>query len=138
MTRFLLVMINIGLFCSVAFAGSEIHSGLWEMTTETEMVGMPGMKMPPQTHRQCLTQEDMVPQSEEASKECRLMDMHQNGNTVVWKIVCSGENGEMEGSGKTTYQGDTLDGEMNLVIKGANMQIKNTIKGRRIGDCPAQ
>ncbi|MDX2495927.1 MAG: DUF3617 family protein, partial [Desulfuromusa sp.] len=109
-----------------------------EMTTETEMVGMPGMKVPPQTHRQCLTQKDLVPQSEEASKECQIIDVRQSGNAVVWKIVCSGQNGGMEGTGKTTYRGDTLDGTMDMVIQGANMQIKNTIKGRRVGDCPSQ
>ncbi len=126
------------MFIGSAFAGPNINPGLWEITTETEMVGMQGMNVPPQTHTQCLTQEDLVPQSEEASKECQIMDVRQSGSTIFWKIICSGQNGSMEGTGAITYHGDSLDGVMDMVIQGANMQIKNTIRGYRIGECTAQ
>ena len=33
------------------------------------------------------------------------------------------------------YKGDTMEGTMEMVIQGAGMQVKNTISGRRIGDC---
>lgn len=118
-----------------AFAGPNMNPGKWEITTETEMVGMPGMNVPPVTHTQCLKKGELVPQSKEASQECQVTDIEQDGNTVSWKIICSGQNGQMEGTGKITYRGDSMEGTMDMVIKGAGMRIKNKISGRRIGDC---
>ena len=139
-TRNLLIIFisMITIFTGNAFAEPNINPGLWEITTETEMVGMPGMKVPPQTHTQCLSKEDLVPQSKEASKECQITDVHQSDNKVSWKIICSGKNGSMEGTGEMTYNGDSLEGFMDMVIKGANMTIKNKMKGHRIGECTSQ
>lgn len=139
-TKNLLIIIisMITIFTGNAFAEPNINPGLWEITTETEMVGMPGMNVPPQTHTQCLSQEDIVPQSKEASKECQIKDVHQSDNTVSWKIICSGKNGSMEGTGEITYNGDSMEGFMDMVIKGANMKIKNKIKGHRIGECTSE
>ncbi len=139
-TRNLLIIFisMITIFTVNAFAEPNINPGLWEITTETEMVGMPGMQVPPQTHTQCLSKEDLVPQSKEASKECKITDVHQSDNTISWKIICSGKNGSMEGTGKITYLGDSLEGFMDMVIKGANMKIKNKMKGHRIGECTAE
>ena len=139
-TRNLLIILisMITIFTGNAFAGPNINPGLWEITTEIEMVGMPGMKVPSQTHTQCLSKEDPVPQSKEASKECQITDVHQNDNTISWKIICSGKNGSMEGTGEITYLGDSLEGFMVMVIKGANMKIKNKMKGHRIGECTLQ
>ncbi len=137
--NFLIIFISMmTIFTGNAFAEPNINPGLWEITTETEMVGMPGMKVPPQTHTQCLSKEDLVPQSKEASKECQITDIHQSDNTISWKIICSGKNGSMEGTGKITYLGDSLEGFMDMVIKGANMKIKNKMKGHRIGECTSQ
>ncbi len=135
-TRILLIALGsvVAVFVGSAFAGPDINPGLWEITTETEMVGMQGMNVPPQTHTQYLTQGGMIPLSEEASKECQIMDVRESGNTIFWKIICSGQNGAMEGTGAITYYGDSLDGVMDMVIQGANMQIKNTIRGHRIED----
>ncbi|MFO7985293.1 MAG: DUF3617 family protein [Desulfatiglandaceae bacterium] len=117
-----------------ALADPELNPGKWEMTTETEMVGMP-VQIPPVTHTQCLTSDDLVPRSNETGKECEVSDVKISGNTVSWKMVCSGENGPMEGTGQATYRGDHMEGVMNMVISGAGMQITNKISGRRIGDC---
>ena len=118
-----------------ASAGPDLNPGKWEITTETEMVGMAGMSVPPQTHVQCLTKGELVPQSKEASNECRVTDIREDGDTVYWKIVCAGQGGQMEGTGQVTYSGDRMSGTMDMVITGAGMQIKNKIKGHRIGPC---
>jgi len=119
----------------VALAEPDFNPGKWEITTKTEMVGMPGMQVPPVTHTQCLEKGALVPQSEEASQECKVSDIKVEGNTVFWKIVCSGKNGAMDGTGEVTYHGDTMEGIMDLVIQGAGMKIKNTISGKRLGPC---
>ena len=118
-----------------ALAGPTFNPGKWEITTQTEMIGMPGMQVPPVTHTQCLKEGELVPQSEEASQECKVSDVRQEGDTVSWKIVCGGKTGEMEGTGEITYSGDTMAGTMEMVIKGAGMKVKNTITGKRLGPC---
>ena len=125
---------SVTLSLGIAFAGPNLNPGKWEITTQTEMVGMP-MKVPPQTHTQCVSEEDLVPQSEGASKECQVSDIEVSGDTISWKIVCSGQGGAMEGTGRITYSGDQMEGTMDMVIKGGGMQIKNKITGRRVGDC---
>ena len=122
---------------STAFAELDLNPGKWEVTTTTEMVGVPGMAgmVPPATHTQCLSKEELVPQSEVSSQECKMSDIKEDGNTVSWKMTCSGKNGDMEGTGTVTYKGNTMTGTMNMVIKGAGMQINNKISGKRVGAC---
>jgi hypothetical protein len=120
-----------------ALAEPDFIPGKWEVTTTTEMVGVPGMAgmVPPVTHTQCLTKGELVPRSGQSSEECNISDIKINGDSVSWKMTCSGRNGEMDGTGTVTYKGDTMTGMMNMVMKGAGMQIKNTISGKRIGAC---
>lgn len=113
----------------------NLNPGLWEITTVTEMVGMPGAGPPPMTFTQCITAENLVPQSEGETDVCQVSDVAVEGNTVSWKIVCSGEGGGMEGTGTTIYNGDTMEGTMEMVMPQMNMQIKNTLTGKRVGEC---
>ena len=59
---------------SISFAGSvpDMQEGEWEITSKTEMPGMP-MEMPPMKHIQCLTKEDFVPQSSQPGQECKVL-----------------------------------------------------------------
>jgi len=133
---FLITLVGfIAVSIGTAWAGPQMNPGKWEISTETQMTGMNNMKILPQTHIQCMTEADIVPQSKEASKECQITDIQQKGDTVSWKIICSGQGGQMEGTGEITYQGDSMQGTMDMEITGAGMHIKNTLKGRRIGDC---
>ena len=125
---------SIALSFGVAFAGPNLNPGKWEITTKTEMVGM-SMNMPLQTHTQCLKEGDLIPQSKEANQECQVSDVKVSGDTVSWKTICSGKNGQMEGTGRVTYSGDRMEGAMDMVIKGTGMQVKNKISGQRMGDC---
>lgn len=117
-------------------ADLNMNPGKWEMTFQTEMAGMPGMPaMPPMTVTQCLENEPYMPQNQDPSQECKTLDFRQEGNTVFWKMVCTGEGGTMEGSGQMTYSGDTMSGVMNMIMKDQGLTIKNTISGRRLGPC---
>ncbi|MBN1625698.1 MAG: DUF3617 family protein [Deltaproteobacteria bacterium] len=117
-----------------AFAGPNMDPGKWEITTKTEMAGMPPQSV---THEQCITNNDLVPVSGDANQECQVEDTQINGDTVSWKITCGGQGGGMTGTGKITYNGDSMNGEMNMTIAPYGTQVKNTISGRRIGDCEA-
>ena len=132
------LMLAILLMTIPAAAGPDINPGLWEFTTETQMQGGGNMQVPPETHTQCITRDDLVPMSQNASQECQTTNVVTSGDTISWDIVCGGQGGQMEGSGEVTYHGDTMDGSMVMAISGTNMQITNTITGRRVGNCNGQ
>jgi len=120
-------------------APSPMHPGLWEITTEMDMPGMP-MKLPPQVVRHCYTAKELadarntVPQG--GKSNCRMDDYHLDGNTATWKMSCSGQN-SMHGSGTTTFNGDSYQGEMHSTMQGpgGHMQMTNRWHGKRVGDC---
>ena len=99
---------------------------------------MEGMSPQLLTHKQCITDNDLVPMSEDANQNCQVRDIETSGNTVSWKITCGGQGGQMDGTGEITYNGDTMEGKMEMTIKGANMKVTNYITGRRIGPCDGQ
>lgn len=125
------------LCCSTAFAAPDIDPGQWQFTTTTEMQGAANMKVPAQTHVQCITEQDLVPMSQGASQECQVSDVEVDGDTVSWRISCGGQS-QMEGTGQITYGGDSMEGTMNMVISATGMQVTNHITGRRIGACNGQ
>jgi hypothetical protein len=128
------------LWGTFAFAGVNMHEGLWEITTKMEMEGMP-MQMPARTITQCLTKKNMlktmVPKEQAQEEECKITDQKISGNTVTWVMKCKGENA-MEMTGKTTYRGNTFEGTMIMISNDPNegkMKIINHISGKRIGEC---
>jgi hypothetical protein len=128
------ITMPIALCAGLAWAEPQMNTGKWEITTKTEMAGMPTQTA---THIQCITKEDLVPMSQDANQECQVTDIKTIGNTVLWKMACGGQggSGRMEGTGKITYQGDTMQGIMEMTILDYNMEMKNTLSGRRIGTC---
>jgi len=120
------------LFAGFVLAEPNMNPGKWEITTKTEMAGMPAQSM---THVQCITKNDLVPMSEEAGQQCKVTDVKTSSNTVSFKIACGGQGGGMSGAGTITYDGDTMNGIMTMTISGADMTVKNTLNGKRLGDC---
>lgn len=117
---------------SSASSGPDIKDGLWEITTTTDMPGMPAGFMKPFTHSACLSKKDSVPKSEQDSG-CKMQDVKTQGNTVSWALVCK----EAVTKGKITYSGSSFDGETETVVKaeGKDINVKNTMKGRYLGPC---
>ena len=134
------IIVGLFMFGTFAFAGMNLHEGLWEITSKMEIPGMP-MQMPARKHTQCLTKENMlnsmVPQKQDQDHECKITDTEISGNTVTWVMKCSGEDA-MEVTGKTTYHGDTFEGTITMITndpKEGKMTMINHISGRRIGEC---
>lgn len=95
------------------WAGPQINPGQWQITTKTQMPGMPPQSM---THHQCITEEDLVPMSQDADQNCQVKDLRTVGSTVYWNMTCGGQGGQMDGTGEVTYDGDTMSGKMEMVI----------------------
>ncbi len=112
----------------LSFAAPNLNDGLWEITSTTNMPGMPGQSF---THTSCLTKEKAVPQT--AESECTFKDVKTQGNTISWTMVCK----DSTSKGKVTYAGNTMDGVTEIAVRtgGQTMTMKSTIKGKRIGPC---
>lgn len=127
------IVIAVVLPIGTAWAEPYMNPGKWEITTKTEMAGIPPQSL---THTQCITAEDMVPMSQDANNECQVTDIKTRGNTVSWKITCG--SGKMNGTGSVAYSENSMNGEMNMTIAAYGTKIKNTLSGRRTGACNGQ
>ena len=125
------------LFSVTACSSDQIiDEGEWEMTTQMEMSGMPaGMpNMPPMTHRQCLTNDMMVPaQQNQQNNDCEMVEQSVSGNTVSWNMRCNSNGMVSEMSGSSTYTGDTMKGTMHMITRG--MEVTSQLTGKRLGPC---
>jgi hypothetical protein len=133
-------MVALFLEADFAFAGVDLHEGLWEITTKMEMQGMP-IRMPARKHTQCLTQENMlktmIPKEQAQEEACKIIDQRISGNTVAWTMKCSGKDA-MEVSGKTTFNGDMFEGTITMISNDPDegkITMINHVSGRRIGEC---
>jgi hypothetical protein len=102
----------------------------WEMTTEMEMVGMP-FAMPATTIKVCQPDGDWRrPPEGKQDKDCTLKDVKTSGNTMKWRMVCTGEE-PMEGEGEMTRTADAFTGRTRLKSRQGEMNMK--MRGKRVG-----
>jgi hypothetical protein len=128
------VVLLTSLSTSIAASGPNMQEGKWEVTTRMEMPGM-SMSMPAVTSTQCLTKKDFVPQGSQQGQECKVTNTKVDGNTVTWTVKCSGQGGEMIGTGKMTYSGSSFKGTIEMTMAQSNTKMISHINGHRIGDC---
>jgi hypothetical protein len=120
------------IICAQADSGPKVHEGLWEITVEVEMPGMP-MKMPPSTYTQCIKKDRAIPMDEKPGQQCKPADIKTSGNTVTWTMACTTAGGPMTGKGRITYHDDRMEGTMSMRSQG--MTMISHYKGHRIGAC---
>lgn len=122
-------------FTSVSFAGSSVdfNPGKWEVISTMEMAG--GMSVPPHTSTDCITEKNIVPESNQAGENCVVSKIKTTGNTISWVTTCKSEQGEMKGEGKVTYSGDTFEGVVVMSMPALKMKMTSKMKGRRVGPC---
>lgn len=138
--------------------------GLWEVTTQMSGDNMPkmpalseaqrrqmearGIRMPAGADgamrvavKHCVTKEQAErrtpPQSDQdARNRCEQKDVKQSGNTVTWKVECSGER-KMSGSGSMTFQGEEgYTGESVFTMqdpKRGPMTMRQNYSGKWLG-----
>jgi hypothetical protein len=147
MKKIIGMVILIGLILTVTTlavaGGPKLNPGKWEITTTVEMAGMP-MKMPPIKTTQCMTKDDMIlknlPQpgpgmQGEKNNPCKVTNTEIKGDTVIWDLVCEGQQG-MVSHGEITYHGDTMEGFVKMTgQQGQKPPMTLKLKGKRIGPC---
>jgi len=124
------------LFFMVVYPASVWAAGndeLWEMSTKTDM---PGMPMPEVTQKVCLVRgESYKPEKVPHQKNCKMTDIAVSGGKTTWKMHCPGREA-MNGSGEVTRTANTMKGTMKLSSK--NIQMNQVFSGKRIGTCQAK
>ncbi len=107
--------------------------GNWQVTMEVDSENLP-MKLPPMTVEQCLTESEMIPQTQQPNQTCKPANPKIKGSTVTWTIDCVDKNGAPSvGTGKLTYKAESFEGLMD--VKTRNTQLKYKVSGKRLGEC---
>lgn len=123
------------MFSATATDDYDINEGLWEMTVEVEIEGMP-MTMAPITNTQCINKDTLVPKSDQFGQNCEITNQNTEGNTLTYDIECSGPGGSIKGHGEVTYTGDTMTGTMETKMPNqGDMKMITKMSGKRIGPC---
>ena len=110
--------------------------GQWEVTTQTEMSGMP-VQMPARVRLICITSQDMDGPPIGADPSCTISNYRKSGSSATWQMACRGE-ANMTGEGRIDFHGNTYSGGSVMSIQmapGQAMQMRMTYSGRRIGNC---
>jgi hypothetical protein len=116
----------------------NMQEGQWEMTTQTNMPGLPAGANKPFTITTCISKKDLVPQEPkqqtQMKSECKMQDKNISGNTVSWTTVCP----NTVSKGSYTYAGSTFEGSSQTTIKkdGKEMVMTASVKGKYLGPCP--
>ena len=137
MQKFLFITFIIsGFISTVTFTyAASVNPGLWELRVSTSIAGMK-TGMPPQTIRQCVTEKTMVPR-DVTQNGCKISNVKVNGGKVSWKMTCNNQAGNINGEGKLSYSGGSMQGQANMVIKqaGQTINMQQQYSGRRVGKC---
>lgn len=125
---------------SQAYAGPDMQEGMWEITSQIEVQGLPPGSVPPNmshTMKQCMTRQDAVPREQLKNPNCKMVDTRVEGNTVSWNMQCRNNEGLVDSSGRITYSGNAFSGEtrVNSSGGGQKMNMVQKMTGRRIGAC---
>lgn len=117
---------------------NPLKPGLWEMTVQMEMPGMP-QGMPPQVFKHCLTEKDVVPHKARPGEDCKMTSYKLKGTSITWSMRCTHKDGgeaDIEGNG--TYTNDSFQGTVQSKMKGGKgdgMAMTMKMNSKRLGPC---
>lgn len=138
------LLVLLALTAAPALAGENpMKPGMWEITTQMDMPGMP-YKMPPMTFKRCVTPEMLAQnnglgeQKSPPGTHCERTKMNVSGNRAEWGVSCTGKN-NMSGHGTVTWDSpNAYHGETHLTMdmNGHATNVTQVMSGRRIAaDC---
>lgn len=125
---------------AVAAQTNPMRPGRWDVTMQMEMPNMP-VKMPEMKTSQCITEDQLerdpasgLPRGAQNAEQnsCKVSDYKFSGNTVTWKMTCTGQ-AAMTSEGEMTFAGDSYTGTMKMTTPQGPMSMK--MSGKRAGDC---
>ncbi len=137
------LLLALPLLALSANAGADmpnINPGMWEYTNTTSIEGPQSMPQQTDTHRECVTREDLEQREEmlEVPEDCTLNDVNMDADGVVYSMSCTDPmGGTMTMDAEMHFHGDRSEGvmrsEIDTPIGTMNMRVE--IRGERTGDC---
>ena len=127
-----------GLLLALPATAIEMTPGLWEMemTSSNDFTGEQR-----QTSTQCIREDQFDPEMmRQDMEDCSDMDIEQTDDSFSWKFRCDSDEVKATGEGSVQIDGDTMVGDMRLVVDmeamgGREFVMENRWEGQRIGDC---
>lgn len=115
----------------------DVKEGMWEITSQMEMPGMP-MAVPPVIFKKCFTKQSMKPENILRNNNCTMQKMDVSSNSVSWQMSCQQQGMQMTGTGNIDYQHTSYSGNFVMQMSAANqpsMNMNTKLSGRYIGPC---
>ncbi|NTV15086.1 MAG: DUF3617 family protein [Desulfobulbaceae bacterium] len=131
LTALLLLGSGLLLAAAPATAAGPKNGEEWELKTTMEMPGLP-FAIPPTVVRQCI-EDKAVPYQQQEGEKCETVYKNFSGNTLKWRMVCTGKDGKMEMTGESTYSGNTMDSRIKMKSSQGDMAMHMT--GKKLGPC---
>jgi hypothetical protein len=133
LTRALFLAMALVSTCALAVPGEY-----WEMTSKSEMSGMP-FAMPEQKTKLCLPKrKEGKPSPEEMNpdKECEIFDKKISVSKSSWKFRCNSKGQLMEGTQEMSGTPDNMQSTVHMVgtDKGKKFEINQTSNHKRLGE----
>jgi len=108
----------------------------WEVTSKTEMAGMP-YAMPETVITVCQPKGGAPDPQQMMQNEgnCKVSDIKTSGNKVTWKVRCEGDGQKLSGGGEITHSQSSYQGSMHMngTADGEKVDMKVSYRGKRIG-----
>ena len=122
---------------AIPSVASGFTPGQYQIISTIEMPGMPAGSIPAQTIVQCMTEQDPIPKTNDASQDCTISNMKQSTNTITWEMECTQQGQKMKSHGQMTFSNDTFKGTniMQMGPESGNMNVINNLSGTRLGEC---
>lgn len=109
----------------------------WEVTSKTEMAGMPYAM--PETVITVCQPKGGAPDPQQMMQDegnCKVSDVKTSGNKVTWKVRCDGDGQKMSGGGEVTHGKSSYQGSMHMsgTADGEKVDMKASYRGKRLGE----
>lgn len=124
----------------------SLKPGLWEISTSTQMLGMP-VDIPPVPYstQQCITQEMLDKQENlsaisAAQGSCSVENADVTGNKTTWSMTCMNNGMLVKAHGAITPLSlEAYSGNVKFTMESQNvppMEGKVRLQGRWLSECP--
>jgi len=131
-----------------------MQPGQWEMTATVTRMTVPGMPAgmnppmpPPNTTRNCLTEEEarqasanFLNETTGAGEGCTSQNSSMSGGRIQATVQCNRPEGQVRMTMNGQYTATTIDMTQTVQTSmqgGQNVEMEARIAGRRVGECPA-
>ena len=106
-------------------------NGEWKINTSIEMPGMP-MEIPGGSFTHCMDEQG-VPHQADPEQDCATLSRTISGDTVNWRMKCTGPDGVVEMEGSSTYTGNSMQGSITMSTGRGTMTMN--MQGEKLGPC---